>query len=566
MNLTKKRITALVFALLLLFTMSVIPSGERGVNPFGALKVSAVDTTAPNNVIFEALCGFKTITYKADGTFDVKMYDDSKYKFTRFENLKAPSVVPGKESAGSIDLIVSDNTGEYYLPLKFSFTLTEEEAAKKAPEVFVTVTTGIFTTGGFVTASEGFTAPFVVMAHDVIPIPFALELVNAEDEYLSGFPGEYIPIKAAAGKGELTFKNWTSDDEDGSFGDPTSNETYYIIGSRGAEITANYAKQFQAEITYTATGETDTILSFDGMKVPLMTDVPDGYAFVNWTSDTVEISNPTSPTGASFIMIPGYVSITANFKAAPAKTTADDTAEIIVGGKEIQTHSTTAAEAISDGEARKIFTAGTALAVITPDDDVIAGANASGSMNSASTVSALYGLIADADKDTVKIEIEAGGDIGAISLSTFKKLAEAEQKSGVDVCITATLIDETGTAKGLIDIPITAEMKSSIRTGISLSSESTKTAVSDIEAFTGNKVLASFATAQKSSFGTKVTFTFDKGILGLDNLTHGQTVYVAITGADGVTVQVKGVVDYTVISFTTSRGGVFMFSDESFVK
>ena len=50
-----------------------------------------------------------------------------------------------------------------------------------------------------------------------------------------------------------------------------------------------------------------------GETINLSTDVPTGYEFINWTSESVEITNATSATGASFTMPDADVTVTANF-------------------------------------------------------------------------------------------------------------------------------------------------------------------------------------------------------------------------------------------------------------
>jgi uncharacterized repeat protein (TIGR02543 family) len=289
------------------------------------------------------------------------------------------------------------------------------------------------------------------------------------------------------------------------------------------------------------------------------------------TPNSVPKRTPASETSSSAVST--TTSTTTTTKTTPAANAVADTeiseegtVGVTVGGVEIETSSTSAAAAITGGTASEVITSGSAVAVVTKDNDVIAGANASGSLNSASTVAALKSAAADITEGETTVTVNAGSDVTAISASTLKKIAETAEEAGVTAVITAEATDKDGTPVATLDIPVTSTAKTSIKTGIILEDKTIDTAIAALEKQTGTKVLASFKTEQKSSFGTKATFTFETKTLGLENIKDGTTVYIAIKRGDGKTVQVTGTVKGGKLTFTSTSAGTFMISDKSFVK
>jgi hypothetical protein len=243
----------------------------------------------------------------------------------------------------------------------------------------------------------------------------------------------------------------------------------------------------------------------------------------------------------------------------------DGTLTLTVGGEEVETFSESAAEAIADGTAKEVVVSGAAVAVVTEDNEVIAGANESGSMNSASTVNALKAAAALLDESEKTVIIEAGEDVTAISASTLEKLAAAAAAAGVEATISATATDESGAPVATLDIPVSEDM-GDVKTGLILEDATIDSAVAALEKSTGTKVLASFKTEQKTSFGAATTFSVDTGALGLEDIEDGATLYIAIKLANGKTVQITGTVIGGILTFETARAGTFMISDQSFAK
>jgi hypothetical protein len=201
----------------------------------------------------------------------------------------------------------------------------------------------------------------------------------------------------------------------------------------------------------------------------------------------------------------------------------------------------------------------------TSASTVTAKANASGSLNSASAVSALNAAVENAKKGTKSVTVSANIDVTAVSASAIVKMADAAKKAGVSATLKTRISDETGTTTATLSIPVTATAKTAIKNGIISNSKTIDSAVAAIEKSSGKKVLASFKTQQATTFGVKVTFSFDTETLGLDDLEDG-TVYIAIKRGDGKTVQITGTVKGGKLTFSTTSAGIFMISDKSFSK
>jgi hypothetical protein len=279
---------------------------------------------------------------------------------------------------------------------------------------------------------------------------------------------------------------------------------------------------------------------------------------------TPATSDPTTPATTEETAAP--VATPAADVVVDSEITEEGTMTLTIGNKEIETASTSAATVIAAGEASEVITSGNAVAVVTTDNAVIAGANASGSMNSASTVAALTAAAANLEADETEVVIAAGEDVTVVSAATIRKLAAAAEEAGVTATLTAAATDETGAEVATIDIPLSAKTKTSIKTGLILEDESIDAAVASLEASSGNTVLASIKTEQKTSFGVKVAFSFDTAALGLDDAAEGDTYYVAIKRGDGKTVQVKATIVDGKLVFETASAGVMMISDKSFTK
>jgi hypothetical protein len=194
---------------------------------------------------------------------------------------------------------------------------------------------------------------------------------------------------------------------------------------------------------------------------------------------------------------------------------------------------------------------------------VTAKANASGSLNTASAVAALKETVKNAKEGTKSVTVNASIDVNAVSAAAMVKMADAAKTAGVSATLKTRISDEAGTTTATLSIPVTATAKTAIRTGIISEDKTVTAAVAALEKSSGKKVLASFRTEQKSSYGVKVTFAFDTETLGLEDLEDG-TVYIAIKRGDGKTVQIKGTIKSGKLTFSTTSAGVFMISDKTF--
>jgi hypothetical protein len=120
------------------------------------------------------------------------------------------------------------------------------------------------------------------------------------------------------------------------------------------------------------------------------------------------------------------------------------TAEVELNGKTFETNSLTAAEAIADNEVREAFTSSTgAISAVTKNGNIIAGANATKSLNSESAVAALkavgetaeFNMTDDGEVEIPLISIYAGQEIETVSSGTIKKILEAAEQSGINTRI-----------------------------------------------------------------------------------------------------------------------------------
>jgi hypothetical protein len=383
---------------------------------------------------------------------------------------------------------------------------------------------------------------------------YDITVTNCETSGTTAFEDEPItftaPEKDASGN---LFDGWlitkTDDptfiilDMSGVSGGGITNANPYEYSARPFDVTVT-AKYVAPKSSSPNSG------SSSNMEYPTIPQVSLPAPSVN-TPVTLQPSEPPAATSAADVKV----------DETPAE---DGKVTVTVGDKAIETSSTSAATAIAAGTASEVITSGNAVAVVTTDGAVIAGANASGSLNSASTIAALNAAAASAEIGD-EVKISAGADVSVISAATINKLLAAAEESGVDAVIAAAATDETGAAIAEIAIPLTGETRTSIKTGLILADESIDKAVAEREKASGVTILASLKTEQKTSFGTKVTFSFATETLGIE-AEEGDTYYVAILRGDGKTVQVKAEIIDGELVFTTASAGVIMISNEKFTK
>jgi hypothetical protein len=580
MNLTKKRIAALITATLLLLSAAMLPGGTN-INPFGSFKVNAADLPATDRIIYEFFDSVESVDVVVDSPYAI-IVDQNNRVYTH-RGADAPDFNGGGGSDGMMADILDDGVFEgtitlyvitsdddlYSIDLAFSVdfadALESEGYDSNNPESIIgafgaittdpvglpfTATAGNISIGGTFTYSAGFDFPYgLTLDEPTATNRYFISVSGGSASPTYAFEGETVTLTPVTPSG-MVFEGWESDDVDvvsNRFTMPGSAVSVSAVFGE-AEVPAD-PELTDPEPTYVSPSR-GAGPSTSSVAPPPITLIPSG-------SGTGGASTPaTGGTGAS--------TPASNVVVTP-EVNEDGTMSITIGNTEIDTASTSAAAAIAGGTASEVLTSGSAVAVVTKDNDVIAGANASGSMNSASTLKALNAAASDA-VDGATITIETGTDVTAISASTLQKIAAAAEAAGVEAVISATAADETGAPLAIIDIPLTGALKNSIKTGISLTDESIDTAVAKLETQTGVKPLVSFATEQKTSFGTPVTFTFAAETLGLDAAAEGTPIYIAITRADGTIVQVEGIISGGKLTFTATSAGVYSISDKSFVK
>jgi hypothetical protein len=259
----------------------------------------------------------------------------------------------------------------------------------------------------------------------------------------------------------------------------------------------------------------------------------------------------------------------------------DKTADVKIDGETIETYSLTAAEAIADGEVREAFVSETgAIAAVTTGGNVIAGANSTESLNSASTIAALKKAVEeaaatvteDSEVETSLITITAGQEVTGVSDNTLEKIIAVSEESGIDTQIQKRQYSEN--ENGQIDeliyritIPVVSDNIQDIHLGAEFSTAVVEAAETAFEKTFGNTDCAGFALTQKDSFGTEATIQVRMSAIGFEG-EAGDTVYVAIFNpTTGRYTQVEGRVGESgFITFKTDKSGVVVISATPFEK
>jgi hypothetical protein len=272
----------------------------------------------------------------------------------------------------------------------------------------------------------------------------------------------------------------------------------------------------------------------------------------------------------------------------------DKTADVKIDGKTVETYSLTAAEAIADGNVVEAFvSASGAIAAVTTGGNVIAGGNATGSLNSATTIEALeaaaeaaLSAIAEAeaaegesvptDSDVAGaapplITINAGQEVTGISDNTLEKIIATQNEYGVDTQIQKTQysVDENEQIDELIyriTIPVTSENVRDIRLGAEFSTKIVEASIAAFEKTFGNTDCAGFALTQKDTFGVEATIQVKMSAIGF-TAEPGDTVYIAIFDPKtGEFIQVEGIVgEDGFIKFVTDKSGIIVISASPFI-
>jgi uncharacterized repeat protein (TIGR02543 family) len=554
LSITKKRISAFIFAIILLLTAAMIPT----------MKVSAALNTLPTRdqqAALDKLCdvtqvdvdvaalqggsgGINFIGSSANIGYDPTSYNTNAQPWTQNPDTGAWAI------GGAITLTVDNVAVPGIFSASGTVNATDPMNIIMSGTATFTAFTAVFSVGTIdVTISGGQATDYSFSNISMSATTYMISVQGGENnaEVLGGltYNNGYITVGASKKEG-YTFDGWYLDEARTIPFDSGRRYFYEII--LYAKFTENPAPEPAPIVNQ---GPPDIVYQ------PITPINPPPAA------EDLETTTPGTLTPGGEVVIE---------KTTPAadveisgEISEEGTMTLVISGTEVETSSTSAAAAIAAGEATEVVTSGNAVAVVTTDGGVIAGANESGSMNSASTLAALGAAAAKAELGD-EVKIAAGADVSAISAATINKLLAAAEEAGVDAVITAAATDETGAAIAEIDIPLVGETKTSIKTGITLVDDAIDEAVAEREKASGVTVLASFKTEQKTSFGTKVTFSFDTETLGLDGAKDGDTYYVAIKRGDGKTVQVKATVAGGKLVFTTASAGVMMISNEKFTK
>jgi hypothetical protein len=249
----------------------------------------------------------------------------------------------------------------------------------------------------------------------------------------------------------------------------------------------------------------------------------------------------------------------------------DKTADVKVDGKTTRTYSLTAAEAIADGEVREAFVSETGgVAAVTSGGNVIAGANASESLNSASTIEALKAAAVEGEVEI--ITVYAGQEVTGVSDNTIEKIIAVDSEYGINTQIQKTQysLDENEQIDELIyriTIPVENTNIRDIRLGAEFGTSVVEASKIAFEETFGNTDCAGFALSQRETFGTDAQIQVKASAIGFE-AEPGDTVYVAIFNTKtGRFTQVEGLVgDNGFISFKTDKSGVVIISATSFTK
>jgi hypothetical protein len=527
MSITKKRISAIFFAIILLLTTAMIPT----------VKVSAAATTAPDAVIYDFFSKTTGVTVTSAPEFT----ETSEWSFVSagapvFPEPDTFTDLQDGKLDGNIDVVIGNGVTQYNLHIEFTCTY---------PGLAITAECG----GVRATASlNGLEPPYVVSAVNV-PVPtYNITLTGATGPATAAM-GATVTLTPTVPAGQ-EFVSWSSTPE------VTITNNSFTMPASAVSVTATF-KDIPAPEPAPTVNQGPPEIVYQPIT-PINPPAGTGTTPATGDTTTPAAGDTTTPAATPTATPAANVEVSGEISE-------EGTMTLTIGTTEVETSSTSAAAVIAAGEASEVITSGNAVAVVTTDNAVIAGANASGSMNSASTIAALETAAASLKEGETEVVIAAGDDVSAISAATLRKIAAAAEEAGVTASLTASATDESGAEIATIDIPVSTKTKTSIKTGVEVLDASTDTTVAAREKASGVKVLAAIKTEQKSSFGAKVTLSFDIETLGIE-AEEGDTFYVAIKRGDGKTVQAEAKIVNGKLVFTTSSAGTMMISADKFTK
>jgi hypothetical protein len=270
--------------------------------------------------------------------------------------------------------------------------------------------------------------------------------------------------------------------------------------------------------------------------------------------------------------------------------TNDKIAEAIIDGRKVNTFSLTTAEAIANGEAKEAFVSPSgAIAAVTNDGNVIAGGNASGSLNSNSTIEALKSaaenILSESDKaetdetdetgetsEPIVITINVGEEVTAVSDKTLEKIINTANEYGIAAEIQKSQYSEgaDGEPSELIyriTLPVDESNLQDIHLGAEFSTKVVEASKAAFEKKFGNTDVVGFALVQKETYGTDAKVEVKMSAIGFE-AKAGEIVYVAIFDPKtGKFTQIEGKIgENGFIEFYTEISGIVIISATAFTK
>jgi hypothetical protein len=326
------------------------------------------------------------------------------------------------------------------------------------------------------------------------------------------------------------------------------------------ETTTTPTETTPAETTTTGGGSSDSGGSSGGGSSSTPTNPPPTDTAPPPKNEIIDDETDEEPKEEGGSKLP----VNGNTKDVAVNAIEDGVAEVTVNGKTVETASVTAAEYIDSGDVKEVFlTTSGAVSVVTKDGDAVAGANASGTLNSASTAAAIKA--AAEDELVAEIDIITGNEIEAISKGAMTKIAETAADAGISANIIKNQYTEQeefiyritieAVIDGARDVILSADFGTDVVEASKLAFERTF----------GRTDLGAFALNQKDSFGQSAKIQVKASAIGF-SANPGDIIYVAIFNPEtGEFVQVLGKMGESgFITFETELSGVVVMSKTSF--
>jgi hypothetical protein len=242
---------------------------------------------------------------------------------------------------------------------------------------------------------------------------------------------------------------------------------------------------------------------------------------------------------------------------------------IIIDGLELVTTDPEIIKKIVDGDIKGISVSGGAFALITTDNEIIAGANKTGSFNSISAVNAINSVIKSKNiiADDSDITVIIGKGITVVSKKTIEKLQKIAQENDVQILLVYDKDTESGELIYRLTLPMGDQTARDIYFEAAFDSDQIDDAAALFERVFGKTNLAAFATRQMGSFGTRARIQVSASALGLD-VNEGDTVYIAVyVPGTNRYFRLQGTCGKNgFIAFSTRNGGVLLMDYTAFVK